>query len=191
MDAQLRYTQMGFEVIAAIDRGAHLDVEEMSEQIDSDGLFQWLHEKEPDIDQSLYLDADRAAMLRFFKRRGNAADARRKFGVEENGLCLLAAYCFEGLQHENRNKVEIKPVTDTRLDQPLRRVETIIRKQGDGGGPLAILSEAAVWPPVGSVFGLGDQNRAAPVRSVRMNLGPTHVSITIEVEDDLSSKEKV
>ena len=39
------------------------------------------------------------SFTKFFKGLGDAADGKRKFGVEENGLCLLAAYCFEGLQH--------------------------------------------------------------------------------------------
>jgi hypothetical protein len=102
MDGQLRYAVMGVQLIAAIDRGASHAVEELQAQLDSGGLFIWLHEKEPEIDQSLYQDEDRAAMLRFFQHLGSAADARRKYGVEENGLCLLLAYCFEGVQHEGR-----------------------------------------------------------------------------------------
>ncbi len=102
MDGQLRYSVMGVQVIAAIDRGASQTVDELHEQIDSGNIFLWLHEKEPEIDQSLYQDEDRAAMLKFFQRLGSAGDAKRKYGVEENGLCLFLAYCFEGLQHEAR-----------------------------------------------------------------------------------------
>jgi len=102
MDRELRYAAMGVQLIAAIDRGASRAVDELHEQIDSGDIFLWLHEKEPEIDQSLYQDEDRAAMLKFFQRLGSAGDARRKYGVEENGLCLLLAYCFEGVQHEAR-----------------------------------------------------------------------------------------
>jgi len=73
------------------------------EQIENGDLFLWIHDKEPEIDQSLYLDDDRSAMLVFFQRLGSAADAKRKYNVEENGLCLLLAYCLEGLQHELRS----------------------------------------------------------------------------------------
>ncbi len=102
MNGQLRYSMLGVQLIGAIDRGASHPVEELHEQVQSGGLFLWIHDKEPEIDQSLYLDEDRAAMLKFFQRLGSAADAKRKYNVEENGLCLLLAYCFEGLQHELR-----------------------------------------------------------------------------------------
>ena len=102
MDGQLRYSMMGVELIAAIDRGASHPVDELHEQIDNGGLFLWMHEKEPEIDQSLYQDEDRTAMLKYFQHLGSTADAKRKYNVEENGLCLLLAYCFEGLQHEVR-----------------------------------------------------------------------------------------
>jgi hypothetical protein len=102
MDTQLRYSILGTQVIALLDRGASHSVDEVKEQIDKDGLFLWLHEKEPEIDQSLYNDEDRDAMQKFFRHLGDAADARRKYGIEDNGLCLLLAYCFEGLQHEAR-----------------------------------------------------------------------------------------
>ncbi len=98
MDAELRYTQLGFEVIASIDRGISVDVDDLRQHIDDDGLFQFLRDKDPEIDHSLYTAEDRAAVTKFFQHLGNAADGKRKYGVEENGLCLLAAYCFEGLQ---------------------------------------------------------------------------------------------
>jgi len=103
MDGQLRYSMMAVQLIATIDRGASHPVGELHEQIENGDLFLWIHDKEPEIDQSLYLDDDRSAMLGFFQRLGSAADAKRKYNVEENGLCLLLAYCLEGLQHELRS----------------------------------------------------------------------------------------
>jgi hypothetical protein len=102
MDAELRYTQLGFEVIASIDRGISVSVDELRQHIDDDDIFQFLRDKDPEIDHSLFTAEDRAAVTKFFRQLGSAADARRKYGVQENGLCLLAAYCFEGLEHSKR-----------------------------------------------------------------------------------------
>lgn len=99
MDGELRYTMLGFEVIAAVDRGGSVRVDELRQHIDNDTLFQFLRDSDPEIDHSLFQAEDQAAVTKFFKGLGDAADGKRKFGVEENGLCLLAAYCFEGLQH--------------------------------------------------------------------------------------------
>lgn len=180
MDAQLRYMQMGADLIAVIDRGATLDLGELHEQIANDGLFQWLHEKEPEIDQSLYLAEDRAAMLKFFKRRGSVADARRKYRIEENGLCLLVAYCFEGLEHACRENSGPGALSVAQVDQP-RKVETIICDRGNGE-KLATLRDTALFPPLNSAVEIGEPDRAAVVRSVKTRLGPSYVSITVEVE---------
>lgn len=188
MDAQLRYTQMGFEILAAIDRGASLDPGELREQIDSGSFFQWLREKEPDIDQSLYLDEDRTAMLRFFQRRGDVADARRKYGVEENGLGLLAAYCFEGLERAGREGSTVEPPTAPKPQQPLRSIQTIIRAETNSDAVHAILSEVALWPAIGSVIEV-ESGVPALVRNVRMKIDQARASIIIEVEKTAQGKD--
>lgn len=47
---------------------------------------------------SLLSGDDRDALLRFFGSLANSVDARRKFGIEHNGLLLLVAYAMEGIQ---------------------------------------------------------------------------------------------
>ncbi len=188
MDAELRYTQMGFEVLAAIDRGASLDPGKLREQIDNGGFFQWLREKEPDIDQSLYLEEDRAAMLRFFQRRGDVADARRKYGVEENGLGILAAYCFEGLEHTIREGSGVQSVAAGQPHEPPRSIQTIICEGSNPETVHAILRDVVLWPAIGSVVEL-DPGVTALVRNVRMQLDQTSASIAVEVEKQPKGKD--
>lgn len=95
----LRYTLLGIEFVALLDRGETLDIDETREHLEDGSLFAWLKSRfGEDLGLSLYGAADQAEVLDRFASLANAVDARRKFGVERNGLALLAAYCFEMLQ---------------------------------------------------------------------------------------------
>lgn len=99
MNETLRFTQLGFHLNALLDRGATLDIDDTRKHIDDRSLLSWLKETfGDDIDLSLHGPDDQAAVLDLFESLANAVDSRRKFGVERNGLALLVAYCFEGLQ---------------------------------------------------------------------------------------------
>ena len=99
MDATLRYTQLGFAVSALLDKGEKLGYEETVEHIANGTLFGWLKDRFGDtIDLSLYGAPDWSAVLARFSAFADAVDSRRKFGAGRNGLALLAAYCFAGLQ---------------------------------------------------------------------------------------------
>ena len=66
MDAELRYTQLGFEVIASIDRGISVSVDDLRQHIDDDNIFQFLRDQDPEIDHSVFTAEDRAAVMKFF-----------------------------------------------------------------------------------------------------------------------------
>jgi hypothetical protein len=86
-----------------LDNGKSLSCEETVAHIDDGSLFSWLTSEFADeVDLSLYKDEDRQTMLSLFQDLANAVDARRKFGVENNGIALLAAYCFEAIQRIGR-----------------------------------------------------------------------------------------
>ena len=94
-----RYTHLGVQLNSLLDQGKTLDYRETKEHIEDGSLFSWLKEQfASDIDLSLYTDEDKREMLDVFENLANAVDARRKFGVEYNGLALLVAHCFEGVQ---------------------------------------------------------------------------------------------
>jgi len=99
MNETFKFTHLGFLLNALLDRGSALDIDDTRKHIDDGSLFNWLTETfGNDIDLSLYRPDDEATVLGLFESVANAANSRRKFGVERNGLALLVAYCFEGLQ---------------------------------------------------------------------------------------------
>jgi hypothetical protein len=99
MDATLRYTLLGFEVTALLDQGEVLDFDDTHKHAVEETLFEWLKSQFRDrIQLGLYEDADKAEVSERFASLANAVDSRRKFGVERNGLALIAAYCFEMIQ---------------------------------------------------------------------------------------------
>jgi len=95
----VRFTLLSFHFNSLIDQGEFLDIKETYQKIDSGELFNWLKEKFSNrLDLSLYDEDDRKYFTNFFGSLYNAVDAERQFGVIKNGLCLLLAYCIEGIQ---------------------------------------------------------------------------------------------
>jgi hypothetical protein len=85
-----------------LDEGKSLDYRETVKHVENGTLFEWLKSTfSNEIDLSLYTEEDFKPMLQLFKNLANAVDARRKMGVEYNGICLLLAYCIEGIQELN------------------------------------------------------------------------------------------
>jgi hypothetical protein len=76
-----------------------LDIDDTRKHAEEETLFSWLKDRFGDrIRRGLYEDADRVQVSESLASIANAADSRRKFGVERNGLALIAAWCFEELQ---------------------------------------------------------------------------------------------
>jgi hypothetical protein len=99
MDPTLRYTQLGFAVASLMDGERPFSAAEARRYIEDGSLFAWLRRRyDGAIDLSPYEAADEADVLERFRAISETAGSRRKFGVEHNGLALLAAYCFEVLQ---------------------------------------------------------------------------------------------
>ncbi len=98
MDLTLRYTQLGFVIASLLDLDGEepLDAVQARQYIKDGSLFTWLGRRyDGAIDLSLYEAADREDVLERFRSILETTDSRRKFGVENTGLALLAAYCFE------------------------------------------------------------------------------------------------
>lgn len=114
MDEILRFTQLGFELNAILDRvhgeGSHREeaatIAEAYRHIEDGSLFDWLVGYDLDnlVDLSLFDPDDRAAILEAFGGLANAVDPGRKFGVREGGINLLIAYCFECVQRVARER---------------------------------------------------------------------------------------
>jgi hypothetical protein len=99
MNPTLRYTQLGFAVTALLDREEPLDVDQARQYVKDGSLFDGLGRRyDGEIDLSLFEAADREDVLGRLRVLSDTTDTRREFGIESNGLALLAAWCFEVLQ---------------------------------------------------------------------------------------------
>jgi hypothetical protein len=93
-----RYTFLAFEINALLDLGLSASVEDVLNRLDDGTIIDWLATTfEGKVDLSLYGAAERETMAEELVQM-TAANARKKFGVERNGLCLLVAYCLQILQ---------------------------------------------------------------------------------------------
>jgi hypothetical protein len=99
MNATLRYTQLGFAISALLDKQEPLDADQARQYVEDGSLFTWLGRRyDGEIDLSLYEATDQEEVLERFRAVSDTTDSRRNFGIESNGLALLAAWCFEVLQ---------------------------------------------------------------------------------------------
>jgi len=95
----LKFTSLSFDLNSLLDQKKFIDIKKIEDHIESGNIFAFLKEKFGDeIDLSLYGEEDKKYLIEFFKNLLNAVDPHRKFGVENNGITLLLAYCIEGIQ---------------------------------------------------------------------------------------------
>jgi hypothetical protein len=100
----MRFSQLtflAFELNAQLDAGHRLDYAETRQHIELRDIFQWLKRELPDLDLSIIVGQPEEGEIieDVWYSLWNAVDARRKFGVQNNGLCLLLAYTIEMIQN--------------------------------------------------------------------------------------------
>lgn len=88
----------------AIDTGKYqgISIDEVEEHIDEGDLLPWLRERlGDDVDLSVPEDEDERELNERLKEllEGYRGQERRKWGVENSGLCLLIAWTNEIVQH--------------------------------------------------------------------------------------------
>jgi hypothetical protein len=99
MNPTLRYTQLGFALASLMDKEEPLEAGQARQYVEDGSLFTWLARRyDGEVDLSLFDAADREDILERFRAVSDTTDSRRNFGIESNGLALLAAWCFEVLQ---------------------------------------------------------------------------------------------
>lgn len=98
-DITLRLCQIARAINASIDAGEHLHVLETRRRIFDGELFTWLGHMCPTIRVELWgIPAlHQAEILEIFEDLA-AARAEHKYGVTNNGFCLLLAYIIEAIQ---------------------------------------------------------------------------------------------
>ena len=98
-------TFIAFYFNSAIYTGRYddLSIEEVRREIQAGTIFRFLAKKlGTDIDLSILDDRTEAELLAEWQDMEIAIPARKKFGVENRGLPLLAAYLLEGIQRRAR-----------------------------------------------------------------------------------------
>ena len=101
-------TFLAFYINGAIDSGKYSDVSIslIADQIEAGTIFTFLQTRlADDIDLSILDEAKRKELLSEWQDLLAAVNARRKFGVEKSGLCLLVAYLLEGIQRRLSKKL--------------------------------------------------------------------------------------
>lgn len=103
-------TFLAFYLNAALDTGKYTDVsyQEVADHIDDGTIFNFLQKRlAGEIDLSIFDEGMKKELVQEWQDILNAVSARRKFGVEKNGLCLLVAYLLEGIQRRQDNNPQI------------------------------------------------------------------------------------
>jgi hypothetical protein len=101
------YCFLATQLNAAIDQGHHLDIDETRAHIHDHTLLNWIADAIPDpnhrIDVSPFLeDAEMQSAVHEQLEGLDAGYGPTKFGVQNNGLGLVLAYCVEGAQQGGR-----------------------------------------------------------------------------------------
>lgn len=104
MKYPVKYTFLGFYLNSIIDNGGFVELEIIQSKINDKAVLSYLKEKFGDeLDISLYTEPEISKLEEYFYNLHSAVDARRKFGIEKNGICLLVAYCLNALQNNPEN----------------------------------------------------------------------------------------
>lgn len=94
------YTGIIWSIMPALSSGRSISLSQTQDRINDGTLFEWLKAElgEDFGDWTGHDENQRAAVLDQFQSLAVAVDEKRKFGVRDNGLCLIVAYCAECLQ---------------------------------------------------------------------------------------------
>ena len=97
-----KYRFLLWQFIGAMDTGKYdsLTLEEVHRHADAGTIPAFLVDRfGSDLDLSMIEPQDWAEISERWANISNAVDSRRKFGVENRGICLLLAYTLECLQN--------------------------------------------------------------------------------------------
>ena len=94
-------TLLAFKLNSLMDAEDRVPIAEVQEHLEDKTVFRWLEERlDRDHFSITYAEQSDAeeTLLDLFSQLWNAVDARRKFGIEHDGIALLLAYCIEAIQ---------------------------------------------------------------------------------------------
>ena len=105
-----RLTYLTFELNSLIDLGYSVSLGDAKKICEEKTLFDELERRFPikdtGFDLSILDESDRKEISDEFWDMSLAVNEKRKFGIENKGLCLLIAYSQEMIQRTIRNKYD-------------------------------------------------------------------------------------
>ena len=99
-------TFLAFFLNGAIDTGKYNDIglQEVADHVEAGTIFDFLQTRLiDDIDLSTFEKEKQQELTIEWQDMLQAMNPRRKFLIENNGLCLLVAYLLEGIQRRQDN----------------------------------------------------------------------------------------
>lgn len=96
------FCTLGFQINALVDKGESCSVSEILKMAEGGTLIGWLEEK---IDMSLWDDEDKIIMSVELASLSNCT-ATGDFGINNNGLSMLVAFCFEFIQNKPSRNIK-------------------------------------------------------------------------------------
>jgi len=95
----IKYTNIIFKINSLIDQSEIINLNETIEKIKEYNVLNWLEEK---FDNRLIFDIlskeDRNEIEIYFEAMWKGVNEKDKFCIENNGLCLLIAYCLQKIK---------------------------------------------------------------------------------------------
>ncbi|MBF0327210.1 MAG: hypothetical protein HQL42_19385 [Alphaproteobacteria bacterium] len=100
-----KLTFLAFYLNSAIDTGRYkVTFNEVAAEIEAGTIFDFLAKRlSGNIDLSIFDTNDRNELVAEWQDMLAAINARRKMGIENNGICLLIGYLLEGIQRRYRD----------------------------------------------------------------------------------------
>ncbi len=92
------FSLLGFEINSLIDNGESLPKDEVHKMCDDYSIIEWLSNK-GFASMTSWDDETKIIMAEEFCALSNVSDDEGKFLIQNNGLCLLVAYCFEFIKN--------------------------------------------------------------------------------------------
>ena len=100
------FTYLSYQILSLIDEGESITSTEFHQHLRNNDLFVWLKNKYGDrLDLSLYSDSKLKSLDNLFEKMD--IDEARKFGTENNGLCMIIGHCLNFIQY---GEIEINKI---------------------------------------------------------------------------------
>ncbi len=104
------FTYLAFYFNSLVDEGKSISYADLKMHLKAGDLFIWLKSLYGNsLDISLFSQVHLHAIQELFLDQHIAIDEAKKFGVENNGLCVLIAHCLNLIQFGEAEILKLQP----------------------------------------------------------------------------------